>query len=341
MNQSQRATEDSDRLLELIHGFRVSQAIYGIVTLGIPDLLGDLHLSCRELAERSGAHSRALYRVLRTLAAAGVFREDRGEVFSLTPVGQYLRSDVPGSRAAWARNAARPVIWRAWEHLPHTVRTGETAFKHVHGQDVWDFRSSSPEDSVAFDLAMREGSVRVGADLLATYDFTQFRHIVDVGGGDGTLLAALLAGCPGTSGTLFDQPHVVAGAPDIIREAGVGLRCAVVAGSFFDAVPPGGDAYVLKFILHDWDDHHCVKILANCRGAMVEPARLLIVERLLAPPNEGLEGKLSDLNMMVNLGGQERSRDEFSTLLERAGLTLHRVVALPGRLALLEVMAGS
>jgi O-methyltransferase len=250
----------------------------------------------------------------------------------------YLRSEVPGSRAAWVRNALRPPIWQAWEHLLHTVRTGEIAFGHIHGEDVWTFRSRVGDDSAIFDLAMREGSLRVGVDLLSCYDFTQFRHIVDVGGGDGTLLATLLAGSTETSGTLFDQSHVIARASDVFHRAGVSRRCSIVAGSFFDAVPTGANAYLLKFILHDWDDDHCASILTNCRRAMAGHSRLLIVERLLALPNEGLEAKLSDLNMMVNLGGQERSREEFSALLQRAGLTLRRVIALPGRLSLLEVM---
>lgn len=329
-------TDGSDRLLELIHGFRVSQAIYVIVALKIPDLLGDRLLTCRELAEHTETQPRALYRVLRALAAAGLLREDEGETFSLTPGGRYLRSDVEGSRDAWVRNALRPPIWQAWGHLVRSVRSGKPAFGHIHGEDIWEFRAHSPEDSAIFDLAMREGSQRVAAGLSARYDFARFRHIVDVGGGDGTLLASLLAGCAATVGTLFDQPHVVHNAADVLRQSGVRGRCDIVAGSFFDAVPSGGDAYLLKFILHDWDDDRCVCILANCRRAMAEQSRLLIIERLLAPPNEGLEGKLSDLSMMVSVGGQERSCEEFAALVDRAGLTLRNVIALPGRLALLE-----
>jgi hypothetical protein len=336
MIEKELAANDRERLLALIHGFRVSQAVYVIVALGIPDLLGDSSLNYRDLAQRTETHPHALFRILRALAAAGVLCEDERGTFSLTRVGKYLCSEVPGSRAAWVRNVLRPSIWRAWEHLAHTVRTGETAFAHVHGEDVWAFRARSPEDSAAFDLAMREGSLRVAAGLLSSYDFTRFRHVVDVGGGDGTLLAGLLAACPETSGTLLDQPHVVAAAPDVLRRAGVGGRCNIVAGSFFETIPAGADAYVLKFILHDWNDDRCVEILANCRRAMADHSRLLIIERLLAPPNEGLEGKLSDINMMVNVGGRERTRTEFSDVLRRARLDLYRVVTLPGELALLE-----
>ena len=177
----------------------------------------------------------------------------------------------------------------------------------------------------------------MGSDLLSCYDFAQFGHIVDVGGGDGTLLATLLAGCSETRGTLFDQAHVVARAPDVFHRAGVDGRCGIIAGSFFDAVPEGGDAYLLKFILHDWDDDHCARILANCRRSMTGRARLLIVERLMAPPNQGLDGKLSDLNMMVNVGGQERLHEEFTALLRRTGLAPGRVIGLPSGLSLLDV----
>mgnify|MGYP000885102541 CR=1 FL=1 len=337
MKEAAGKVDDSNRLLELTHGYRVSQAIHVIVALGIPDLLRDRRLSCRELAARSDSEPRALYRLLRALAAAGLVREEEGESFSLTSVGKHLRSDVPSSRAAWVENALRPLNWHAWGHLLHSIKTGETAFEHVHGEDIWSFRSRSAEDSAVFDLAMREGSRRVGAELLASYDFAQFEHIVDVGGGDGTLLATLLAGCSEIRGTLFDQAHVVANAPEVLRRARIDGRCGIVAGSFFDAVPNGADAYLLKFILHDWGDDHCARILANCRRAMVGRARLLIVERLLAPPNQGLDGKLSDLNMMVNVGGQERSQAEFATLLQRSGLVLCRAIGLPAGLSVLDV----
>jgi hypothetical protein len=328
---------DVDRILELIHGFRISQALHVAVALGLADLLADQIVGCRELAEQTDTNAGALYRLLRALAAVGVVHEHPGEHFSLTRLGKFLRSDVPGSRAGWIRNAMRPPIWQAWQHLLHSVRTGEAAFEHTHGTDIWSFRSKSPEESAIFDLAMREGSLRVGAEFLSHYDLTPFKHVVDVGGGDGTFLATLLAGCSETKGTVFDQPHVVAGAPEVLKQAGVEQRCRVVAGSFFADLPPHADAYILKFILHDWDDDRSVQILTACRRAMAGHAKLLIIERVLAPPNEGLEGKLSDLNMMVILGGRERSRAEFAALARQADLMLGNVLTLPGGLSVLEV----
>jgi hypothetical protein len=337
VDKAMAKVDDVERLVELIHGFRVSQAIYVIVMLGIPDLLGERSMGCRELAERAEADPAALYRLLRALAAAGLLHEDIGETFSLTSAGRYLRTDVKGTRDAWVRNAMRPPIWQAWGDLLHSVRTGETAFGHVHGETVWQFRARSSEDSAIFDLAMREGSERIAGDLLACYDFARLGHIVDVGGGDGTLLASLLASCAMTRGTLFDQPHVTANAADVLRRTGVSERCDIVTGSFFDAVPAGADAYLMKYILHDWDDDRCVQILNNCRRAMTPSSKSLIIERLLAPCNQGLQSKLSDLSMMVSLGGQERSKQEFSALFDQAGLALRDVMLLPGGLALLEL----
>jgi O-methyltransferase domain len=226
-------------------------------------------------------------------------------------------------------------VWQAWGHLLHAIRTGRTAFRHVHGQDVCTFREHATEEGAIFDMAMREGSLRIADYLLSNFDFAEFSHVVDVGGGDGSLLAVILASCPRIKGTLFDQPHVVRKAPGTLHEAQVKERCAIVGGSFFAEVPAGADAYILKLILHDWDDDQGLILLTNCRRAMSTKGKLLIVERLLGPPNEGAETKLSDLNMMVNAGGRERSRAEFAWLLRRAGFELDAVLRLPGSLALL------
>jgi hypothetical protein len=319
---SQLAGGDSARLLQLINGFQTTQAIYAIATLGIPDLLRDKSLTSDELAVLTGTHPRALYRLLRALAAVGLFHEECARQFALTSLGHLLRSEVAGSRAAWARNVAQPSVWEAWGNLLHSIRTEETAFRHVHGRDVWRYRSGNPKEGAVFDLAMREGSTRIVQALRSSHDFAQFRCIVDVGGGDGTLLAGLLTGNLDASGVLFDLPHVVAAAPTVLNDAHVRERCTIVGGNFFNRVPSGGDAYVLKLILHDWDDEQALTILRNCRRAMASGAKLFAIERLLAPPNEGAEGKLSDLNMLVNAGGRERNLEEFAVLLEGAGFAL-------------------
>ena len=332
------ADHHSQRLMDLINGFQTSQAIHVAVTLGVPDLLRNGALPSDQLASITGTHPRSLYRLLRALAAIGVLSESEDRRFALAPLGRALASDAERSRNAWARFVAGPPMWAAWGHLLHSVRTGETGFRRIHGRDVWSFRADNPEDSALFDLAMRENTRGIVRELLSAYDFTQFSNIVDVGGGNGTLIARLLAACQQATGTLLDLAHVVAGAGDVLEQTGVRRRCKVLAGSFFDGVPGGGDAYVLKSILHDWDDREAQDILRNCRRAMSADARLLVVERMLAPPNEGLEGKLSDLNMLVNAGGRERTSEEFIALLAGAGFELRATIRLPSSRFIIEAV---
>ena len=327
------ADHHTQRLTELINGFQTTQAIYVAVTLGIPDLLRNGVVACDQLASVTGTHPASLYRLLRALAAIGIMHESEDRGFALTPLGGALVSDAECSRNAWAKFVAGPPMWAAWGHLLHSVRTGETGFRRAHGQDVWSFRADNPEESALFDLAMREHSSDIAREMLSAYDFTQFGHIVDVGGGNGTLIAGLLAACQQATGTLLDLAHVVAGAGDVLEQAGVRERCKVLAGSFFDSVAAGGDVYVLKSILHDWDDREAHHILRNCRRAMSGDARLLVVERTLAPPNDGADVKLSDLNMLVNAGGRERTSEEFTALLAGAGFEL-RATTRPAEFAL-------
>ena len=226
----------------------------------------------------------------------------------------------------WAEYVGRPYHWRSWGDLLHSVRTGESAFRHLHGADLWEWRERRPEEGAGFDRAMTALSRRVAQATVAAYDFSRFRRTVDVGGGHGAMLAAVLAAHPAARGVLFDQPGVVAGAAEVLRGAGVAERCEVVGGSFFEAVPSGGDAYLLKAILHDWDDAEAGAILRNCRRAIGLGGALLVVERVVAPPNEDPVTKFSDLNMMVMTGGRERTEEEFAALLADAGFRLTAVV---------------
>jgi hypothetical protein len=199
------------------------------------------------------------------------------------------------------------------------VRTGANAFRHVHGIDSWSFRARHPELSASFDRAMTSLSRQVVSAVLETYDFGRFGHLVDVGGGNGAVLAAILAKYPTAHGVLFDQPHVVSGAGPILAAAGVADRCQVVGGSFFETVPAGGDAYILKAILHDWEDDPCVQILQTCRRAMAEGTALLVIERELGRPNQDPDPKFSDLNMLVGPMGQERTPAEYAALFAKGG----------------------
>ena len=310
----------------MVEGYWVSQAIHVAATLGIADLLAEASRTSDELAASTGTHPPTLYRLLRALASAEVLQELDGQRFELTSLGQQLRSDVPGSIAGWAAFVGCPSHWQAWDGLLHSVRTGKSAFEHVYGTDVWTYRSTHLDESAVFDRAMTSLSRLANAALLATYDFGRFRTIVDVGGGNGALLASVLAAHPVIQGVLFDQPHVVSGAAALLEDSGVANRCRTVGGSFFESVPQGADAYVLRAIVHDWDDDASIRILTVVRQALAQGSRVLIVERVIAPPNEGRDAKFSDLNMLVMLGGRERTREEFAALLESSGLRVERVL---------------
>jgi hypothetical protein len=303
-----------EELRRLLWGSRISQAIHVAAVLGIADLLAGGPLTAAELAEATRAHEDTLYRLLSTLAAAGVLEESEGRRFASTPVGDGLCSDAPGSVRDIAIMLGRPYVWEPWGYLLHSVMTGENAFRHVHGESLWEYRERDPDESAAFDRAMAAGTAAVSRALLDAYDFSGFGSLVDVAGGTGALLRALLAEHPGLRGVLFDRPHVVDG---IEIE-----RCEVVGGSFFDDVPAGADVYVLKRIIHDWEDPEALAILRCVRRAIPAHGTLLVVERVLGGPNESLETKLADLNMLVLPGGRERSLDEFRSLFAGAGFEL-------------------
>jgi hypothetical protein len=305
-------------LWQLVNGYRLTQALYVAATLGLGDRIGDGARSADDLAAETETHPDALYRLLRALASVGVLHEDDGKQFSVTELGSGLRSDSPVRISAWAAFVGRPHIWNAWGNLLHSVRTGENAFKHVHGTDVWSYRNEHPEDGEIFDRAMNDLTVHINKAILDAYDFGRFGTVVDVAGGRGALLVALLDAYPKLRGVLFDQPAVVADA--ISHE-----RLRVESGSFFQSVPEGGDAYLLKWIIHDWEDAECLTILRNVRAAMDDEATLLLLERIIGEPNTDPAATFSDLNMLVMPGGRERTVDEFAALLAEAGFELRSV----------------
>jgi hypothetical protein len=316
-------------LRRLVNGYQVTQAIHVAASLGIADLLRDGPRGSDELAGETAAHAPSLHRVLRALAALDVLHEDREGRFGLTEIGECLRSDAAEPVGGWAAFVGRPYHFRAWAALLHGVRTGESPFRSVHGTDVWDYRAQHPDEAAIFDSAMTAGTLRANDHLLAAYDFARFATVVDVGGGRGAFLRAVLDANPGMRGVLFDQPHVVDGVV-------AGERCEVVAGSFFEAVPAGADAYLLKAVIHDWEDDDALRILARSRAAIPAHGTLLVVERDLGAPNEDADAKLSDLNMMVGPGGRERTRDELATLLAAGGFTLERATPTPIGLSVFE-----
>jgi hypothetical protein len=331
---------DAERLRQVINGYRVTQAIRVAATLGISDLLVDGPLAVAELADRAGAHPGSLYRLMRALAGIGVYEELAGQRFALAPMGRALCSDAAEPVAGWAAYVGRPAHWQAWSALLHSVQTGENAFESMFGEDVWSYRRSHPDEGAAFDAAMTSGSASGGRAIANGYDFGVFGVVADVGGGRGGLLAAILNRHPSVRGILLDQPHVVARAPELLEAAGVADRCEVRAGSFFDGVPAGADAYLLKHVVHDWDDVQATAILGVCRRDMPADAVVLLIERIVPGLADDVETRLdaalSDLNMLVGPGGQERTVAEFEALLDGAGLRLDRVVSVARDVSIIE-----
>jgi hypothetical protein len=289
-----------------------------------------------ELAKETAAHPPSVRRLLRALAGVGLFAEDDQGRFGLTPLGAPLRSDVSGSVRALCAMRGEPWFWAAWGELLHSVKTGETAFRRIHGTDFFGFLAQHPDAAALFNEGMGDLSRTETAAVVAAYHFGRFKTVVDVGGGQGALLAAILRAHPALRGVLVDLPATVAQAGGLLEEAGVAERCTVVGGSFFEAVPGGGDLYLLKSVIHDWDDDEAVAILGTCRQAMGDTGRLLLVERVIPPGNTPSFARLMDLNMLVIAGGRERTEAEYRVLYQRAGLALAGVIPIAADVSLIE-----
>jgi SAM-dependent methyltransferase len=309
-------------LLDVVRGYQRSRAVTVAADLGVADLLRDGARDAEELAAATGTHATTLYRLLRALAAIGVFAEAPDGRFSLTATGQFLRRDHPLSIDPAARMFGADHQWEAWGALAHSVRTGENAAQYALGTDVWEYRRRHPEQGEIFDAAMRTFSRADSARMLAAHDFGRYATVADVGGGTGAVLAAVLTAHPQVQGVLVDQEYVVAGAPPLLREAGVADRTTIVAGSFFHGVPAGADAYLLVRILHDWPDDDAVRILRTIRGALAPDGRVIIVDAVVGPPGDDSATKFLDLMMLVSAGGRERTRSEWEGLLRDADLRL-------------------
>jgi hypothetical protein len=313
-------------LRRLINGYQVTQALYVLTALRIPDLLVGGPRSAEDLADAVGASIEPLYRVMRAVAALGVLEELAGRRFQLTELGEGLRSDAPGSQAGWAEMVGRPYHWAAWARALDAVRTGEHAFRLEHGTDVWTYRRDHPEETPIFNRAMNSNSTLVATTIASAYDFSRFGTVVDVGAGGGALIVGVLAHHPTVQGVFFDQPHVVADAAPYIEQSGVADRCRIVEGNFFEGVEPGGDAYMIKSVLHDWYDEDAIRILECCRAAMRPDSVLLVIERVIGPPNEDRDGKFLDLLMFVSAGGQERTADQWRALLRSGGFDMGSII---------------
>jgi hypothetical protein len=327
-------TDAPHQVIHTIWGFMASQALHAASRLAVFDVVRDVPKTARQIAEQSAAREPELLRLLRYLTAIGFLIEDGEGRFSSTPLGALLQSDHPQSLRPMALMYGEPFWWRPWGGLYETVKDGKPAFDRIYGEGLFDYLAHTPADAATFNECMTSGTAVDLRAILAAYDFSDLSRIVDVAGGHGALLVAILDRYPECSGVLCDMPSVIAEAAGLLTSP-VRSRCELIGADIFESVPAGGDAYILKRILHDWSDDDSVRILRNCRHAMVPSGRVLVIEQVIQPSNQPDAAKWMDLNMLVMARGRERTPEEFGALYERAGLRLSRVLAA-GRFSIVE-----
>lgn len=328
-------------LSQMAIGHYVSRALYLAAKLGVADLLRDGPRADRDLAAATGTHAPSLTRVMRLLASIGVFEEQGDGTFALAPLGEPLRSDVPGSLRSLVLLLAGIGVQDAWKDLEYCVRTGEPAFRRTApGAAPYSLLDLDPEATALFDRAMATFVPLTAAAVATAFDFSGFGTVVDVGGGTGGLLIGILKAYPGLTGIVFDQPHAAERAKQQVAEAGLADRCQVVSGSFFDAVPCGADAYLLKEVLIDWDDERATAILKNCRAAMPAHGQVLIVEGVyparIDQSADSRRATANDVLMLVCMGGRQRSEVEFRDLFATSGFRLTRVVPTAAQVCVIQ-----
>lgn len=328
----------AQHVIQLATGFIVSTALQVSVRLGIPDRLANGPKSAKELAAEAGVQEDALYRVLRALASVGIFDESDGRRFALTLAGGLLRSGVPGSVQAMAKFMCSPFHLRVYSELMHSLKTGKPAVEKAVGMPVFEYLPKDPELSEIFNDAMTSFSEMVIPAALSAYDFGGIETLVDVAGGHGAVLTAILKKNPRMKGILFDLDHVIAGASGLIKASGVAERLTTQSGDFFKAVPEG-DGYIMKSIIHDWDDERASLILRNIRSAMgSKKGRVILLDSVIPSGNAPDFGKIIDIEMLALPGGKERTETEFRALFEKSGFRLSRIVPTPSPLAVIEAL---
>jgi hypothetical protein len=324
------------RLIEMATACWTSRLLYVAAKLGLADRLAEGPQTAVALAGPTGTHAPSLARMMRALTGLGVLTEDDEHRFSLTPLGEALKTGAPGAARATVLTLAGDWIWRGYEQLLYSVQTGRSGVEKALGEPIFDWLAKHPADASLFSETMIGVHGQEPAAVAAAYDFSKVRTLVDVGGATGNLLTTVLARHPGVRGILFDLPHVVSDAPALIQARGLTSRVTIESGSFFDRVPEGADAYLLSHIIHDWSEEQCLAILGNCRRAMKPDGRVLIVEMVLPLGDEPHPGKILDIMMLVGPGGQERTAEEYRELLGKAGFRLARVVPTESAVSVVE-----
>jgi hypothetical protein len=326
------------RISLLSQGTIITTSLALAAELGIADLLADGPRSSEELAQATSTHPRSLYRILRLLCSLGVFNEIQTDSFVQTPLSECLRTGVPGSMRSWLRMVGLKVRYHTHAEALYSIKTGEPAFKRVTGMEFFDYLAAHPDEGEIFNQAMNDMGKVVAAAVAQSYDFSGIGKIIDVGGGHGTLIAAILQKYPEMTGILFDSPHVAERARESIASAGLAHRCEVVGGDFFKSVPAGCDAYLLRWIIHNWDHERAITILRNCRQAMGASSRLLLIEMVIPTGNDLHQGKFLDYIMLIAQTGQERTEEEYDSLLHEADLRLNKVAPTGSSLSVIEAV---
>jgi hypothetical protein len=313
------------QLDQMITGYWISQAIYAAAKFGIADHLQDGPKTVAELSDATSTNPDALYRLLRALASVGIFTEGEPRRFSLTPLAEPLQSNIAGLKRALALMSGDEQF-RTWAEIAYSIRTGKMAFDKVYSKPIFDYLGEHPDKARIFDAAMVGIHGRESAAILDAFEFSGIGMVADIGGGNGSQMTEILKKHTQLKGILFDLPHVIERAKERFHVSGLLDRCKLVSGSFFDTVPEGADAYILRHIIHDWDEEKCLTILRNCHRAMRPESKLLVIESVIPPGNAPFHGKFLDLVMLLIPGGKERSEAEYRTLFERAGFELTRIV---------------
>jgi ubiquinone/menaquinone biosynthesis C-methylase UbiE len=325
-------------LTQMIWGTWISQAIYAAASLGIADLLITGAQPVEWLAAQTKADATKLYRVLRTLASVGVFTEVSPKTFALTEMAHYLRSDIPDTLRYASMMLSDNWHWNSWGDILHVMQNDQSAMQHLYGVDsTFEYLEQHPESTRLYNLTMSGWSKNVHTATVNVYDFSGFQNIVDIAGGQGTLIAAILAANPTLQGILFDQPHVVETAQTILQREGVRDRCTTVGGNFFESVPAGADAYIMSHILHDWSDADCIRILEQVRRNMDPNGKLLVVEMVVPEDNSFDYSKWMDIDMMIMYPeGRERTAAEFRDLFRASGFELTRILRTASPISVIE-----
>ena len=327
--------EGTQKISQMLHGYAKSQAIYVAARLDLAEHLAAGPQSVEALAETTETHAASLFRLLRALASEGIFKEVSPRTFALTPAAECLRAGARNSQRAMALMMGEE-HYQAWAELLYTVQTGEKGFDKVYGEPIFEYMSKNPRTAEIFDAAMSSIHGREALPMLQAYDFSGFKKVADIGGGNGSTLIALLEKYPEAEGILFDLEHVIKRSQANIKSAGLESRCECVDGDFFSAIPEGADLYLFRHIIHDWNDEQCVTILSNCRKVLKPQGKLLILESVIEPGNDPSFAKWLDLTMMVIPGGKERTQEEYRELLAKAGLKLTRILPTPGQIDIVE-----